>query len=143
MIVNVNMSQEVYDYFKNYNFDDLTEYLLNRYDFTVLPQTSGKRDIERKVNVNNQAYIQLYNIVGPRSKKISLGRLFEFAYNLDVLSITGFELKTVEYNKNMISTFIYRAYRILLDAQKYSNDLNLKEITTLVYEYYKGVHYEV
>lgn len=135
MIVNVNMSQQVYDYFKAYNLSDVANTLLEQYDFTFLPATAGKRDIERKVNITDPIYIQLYNVVGPRSKKVSLGRLFEFAYNMDVLNRPNFKIQPTINIDNPVISLIDRAYRALLEAQKYSDDQNLKDITNLLYKY--------
>lgn len=139
MIVNVNMSQQVYDYFKDYDLSDVANTLLEQYDFTNLPPTSGIRDIERKVNVTDPIYIQLYNIVGPRSKKISLGRLFEFAHNMDVLNRPNFRIQPTANTDNPVMSLINRAYRALLEAQKYSDDLNLKEMTDLLYKYKEAI----
>lgn len=135
MIVNVNMSKEVFDYYKDYNLSDVVNTLLEQYDFTILPQTSGIRDVERKVNVTDPVYIALYNAVGPRSKKISLGRLLEFGYNMDVLALPNFRIRPTKEGHNPIISLVDRAYRALLEAQKYTDCEILKTITNLVYEY--------
>lgn len=135
MIVSVNMAREVYEYFKDYNLSDVANTLLEQYDFTILPQTSGRRDVERKVNIVDPVYIALYNAVGPRSKKISLGRLFEFAYSMDVLGLPNFRVKPSANTDNPVSSLVDRAYKSLLEAQKYSGDQVLKELTRAVYEY--------
>lgn len=136
MIVNVNMSREVYDYFKGHDFSKVADALLEMYDFTNLPQRMGLREKEIKVNVSNEYYISLYNTLGARSKKLSLGRLFEFGYNMDVLAHSRFESMRVE-NQNDDPTYslVDRAYRALLTAQKYDKTITLKELTKLVYEY--------
>lgn len=136
MIVNVNMSREVYDYFKGHDLSKLADALLEMYDFTNLPQRVGPREKEIKVNVSNEYYISLYNTLGPRSKKLSLGRLFEFAYNMDVLALPRFEsMRAEDQNDNPTYSLVDRAYRALLAAQKHDKTPELKELTRLVYEY--------
>lgn len=135
MIVNVNMSIEVYSYFKGYDMSALVDTLLDMYDFTCLPPTSGVRDKEVKVNVNNETYISMYNLFGSRSKKVSLGRLFEFAFQMDVLALPRF--KVFEIIKEDVPTFslLDKAYKALLTAQKYDKAKELKAITDAVYAY--------
>ena len=135
MIVSVNMSREVYDYFKNHNLSDVANTLLQQFDFTICPPTSGIRDVERKVNITDPVYIQLYNTVGPRSKKVSLGRLFEFAYNMDVLNMQKFKIEPTKGDDNIVATLIDKAYRALLEAQKYSKDEILKNLTDTIRNY--------
>lgn len=130
MIVSVNMSQEVYDYFKDYDFSDVANSLLEQYDFTCLPPTSGIRDKEVRVNIVNPTYIQLYNIVGPRSKKVSLGRLFEFARNIDALS--DLEIEPRDKTDSPVPALLEKVYRTLLEIQKYTDDSNIKEITDII-----------
>lgn len=139
MLVNVNMSIDVYNYFKDYDFSAVANTLLEMYDFTTLPPTSGERGKEIKINVSNETYISLYNVFGPRSKKVSLGRLFEFAYNMDVLSLERFKIFKVEVVNSPVAPLIDRAYRALLQAQKYDNSEELKQITSIVYDYKKVV----
>ncbi len=135
MNVSFNMSLEVFTYFKDYNMSELADTLLDMYDFTNLPATSGIRDKEIRVNVTNKAYIELYNTLGPRSKKVSLGRLFEFAYNMNVLSLERFEILKRQNTDNPLKTLLNRAYKALLEAQKFDKSDELKKITNLVYEY--------
>lgn len=136
MIVNVNMSHEVYDYFKGHDLSKVADALLEMYDFTNLPQRVGPREKEIKVNVSNEYYISLYNTLGPRSKKLSLGRLFEFAYNMDVLALSRFgSMRAEDQNDNPTYSLVDRAYRALLAAQKHDKTPELKELTRLVYEY--------
>lgn len=135
MIVNVNMSLEVYDYFSGHDLSAIADTLLEMYDFTNLPPTSGVREKEVKVNVNNENYIQLYKTCGPRSKKISLGRLFEFAYNTNVLSLERFKIFAVDKKDDPIPTLLDRAYKALLLAQKYDASDTLKNITEILYAY--------
>lgn len=140
MIVNANMSFEVYNYFKGHDMSKVADALLEMYDFTNLPQRTGPREKECKINVSNEYYISLYNTLGSRSKKLSLGRLFEFGYNMDVLSLPRFEsMRAVEQNDNPTYTLIDRAYRALLSAQKYDKSLELKELTKLIYNYRESV----
>lgn len=141
MIVNVNMSREVYDYFKGHDLSKVADALLEMYDFTNLPQRVGPREKEIKVNVSNEYYISLYNTLGPRSKKLSLGRLFEFGYNMDVLTHSRFESMRVEdQNDNPTYSLVDRAYRALLAAQKHDKTPELKELTRLVYEYREAIN---
>lgn len=133
MRVAVNMSQEVYEYFKNYNLSEVANVLLEQYDFTSLPQTSGLRDVERVVDITDPVYIQLYKTVGPRSKKVSLGRLFEFAYNMDYLAKS--KIQPTGRVDNPTSSLVKRAYIALLAAQKYDDSKELKDLTQLVYQY--------
>jgi hypothetical protein len=141
MIVNVNMSREVYDYFKGHDLSKVTDALLEMYDFTNLPQRVGPREKEIKVNVSNKYYISLYNTLGPRSKKLSLGRLFEFAYNMDVLALSRFEsMRAEDQNDNPTYSLVDRAYRALLAAQKHDKTPELKELTRLVYEYREAIN---
>lgn len=141
MIVNVNMSNEVYDYFKGHDLSKVADALLEMYDFTNLPQRVGPREKEIKVNVSNAYYISLYNTLGPRSKKLSLGRLFEFAYNMDVLALSRFEsMRAEDQNDNPTYSLVDRAYRALLAAQKHDKTPELKELTRLVYEYREAIN---
>lgn len=135
MIVNVNMTKKVYDYFKRYDLSKVADTLLEMYDFTNLPQISGKREVERKVNVTNEMYISLYNTLGPRSKKISLGRLFEFGYNMDVLSLPRFDEMRVETRENPAYSLLDKAYRLLLSAKQYDQSEELQLITVSVLRY--------
>lgn len=133
------MSREVFEYFKDYNLSDVADTLLEMYDFTNLPQINGPREIERKVNVSNEMYISLYNTLGPRSKKISLGRLFAFGYSMDVLRLERFNNMKVDVYDNPTKTLIDKAYRSLLDAQKYDKSAELKEVTQIVYAYREAI----
>lgn len=141
MIVNVNMSREVYDYFKGHDLSKVADALLEMYDFTNLPQRTGPREKEVKVNISNEYYISLYNTLGPRSKKISLGRLFEFAYNMDVLALPRFEsMRAEDQHDNPTYSLVDRAYRALLTAQKYDKTPELRQLTKLVYEYREAIN---
>lgn len=141
MIVNVNMSREVYDYFKGHDLSKVADALLEMYDFTNLPQRTGPREKEIKVNISNEYYISLYNTLGPRSKKISLGRLFEFAYNMDVLALPRFEsMRAEDQHDNPTYSLVDRAYRALLTAQKYDKTPELRQLTKLVYEYREAIN---
>lgn len=143
MIVNANMSFEVYNYFKGYDMSQVADALLEMYDFTNLPQRSGPREKECKINVSNEYYISLYKTLGARSKKLSLGRLFEFAYNMDVLALPRFQdMRVIEKKDDPTPALVQKAYRNLLAAQAYDESLELKEIINLVYGYYKYVRKE-
>lgn len=139
MLVTANMSLEVYEYFKDYDKSALADTLLEMYDFTTLPATSGQRGKEVRLNVSNETYISLYKIFGPRSNKVSLGRLFEFAYNMDVLALDRFTIFKVEKPDSPVLALIDKAYRALLQAQKYDGSEELKMITSIVNDYKKVV----
>jgi hypothetical protein len=133
------MSNEVYNYYKGHDLSKVVDALLEMYDFTNLPQRIGPREKECKINVSNEYYISLYETLGARSKKLSLGRLLEFGYNMDVLSLPRFETMKVEQTSDPTYTLIDRAYRALLSAQKYDKSLELKELTKLIYNYRESV----
>lgn len=136
MLVSINMSNEVYDYFKGYDFNSLANALLEKYDYTDLPQTSGKKDKQVTVNITDEFYIQLYLVVGPRSKKISLGRLFEFAYNMQVLNEPVFIQSLIAQDpQDIANSYLTRAYNALLEAQKFDKSYDLGEITNYLYNY--------
>lgn len=144
MIVNANLSREVYDYYKGHDLSKVADTLLEMYDFTNLPQCATKIDAsqrkECRLNVSNEYYISLYNTFGPRSKKLSLGRLFEFGYNMDVLSLPRFEsMRVTDQYDNPTYSLVDRAYRALLTAQKHDDSEMLKQITRLVYDYKEGI----
>ena len=141
IIVNVNMSQEVFDYFRNYDKSQVANTLLEMYDFTNLPPVEGIRARECKVTIENEMFISLYNTLGPRNKKVSLARLFEFAYNMDVLSLPRFNEMQIVLQEKPTYTLVDRAYKALLLAQKYDSSNELKQITNIVYDY-RSVVYE-
>lgn len=140
MIVNANMSNEVYNYFKGYDMSLVADALIEMYDFTNLPQRTGPREKECKINVSNEYYISLYHTLGARSKKLSLGRLFEFAYNMDVLAMPRFHsMRKVEKADDPTYALVFKAYRSLLAARAYDCSDELRELTEIVYEYAKAV----
>lgn len=136
MIVSANMSREVYEYYKGYDLSAVANTLMDMYDFTNLPPISGPREKECRVDVTNEMYLSLYESLGPRSKKLSLGRLFEFGYNMDVLSLPRFEeLRLSGRESNPAYSLVDKAYRTLLEARKYDDSFELKEITNILYNY--------
>ena len=136
MIVNVNMSKEVYEYYKAYDLSQVVNTLMDMYDFTNLPAVTGRREVERQVNVTNEMFLSLYETLGPRSKKLSIGRLLEFGYNTDVLAMPRFEqMRANTVVSDPTKSLLIRAYKALLSAQKYDSSEELKLITNLVYEY--------
>lgn len=140
MIVNANLSREVYEYYKGHDLSCVADTLLEMYDFTNLPQCAAKIDPtqrkECRINVSNEYYISLYNTFGPRSKKLSLSRLFEYGYNMDVLALPRFDTMRIDnQNDDPTPSLINKAYRALLLAQKYDPSPELKQITDLVYAY--------
>lgn len=143
MIVSVNMSREIYEYYKDYDLSKVVDTLLEMFDFTMLPATQGKREVERRINVSNPAYIAMYRSVGPRSKKVSLGRVLSYGYELDVLSMSRFDelRRTVTDYDNPTYSCLYNAYKHLLEAGKYDKSETLREITHIVYKYMEGSKY--
>lgn len=135
MRVAVNMSRDTYEYFKDCDLSALADALLETYDITTLPPISGKREVERVVNVSNPHYISLYNTVGARSKLVSLGRLFSFAHEMDVLNTPTFSIYERETIDDPVPTLLERAYRALLEANKHLNDSMLRDIVRIVNTY--------
>lgn len=139
MQVNVNFSREVYEYFKGYDLSGVANTLLDMYDFTNLPPTEGKRYTEKRLEITNEAFISLYEALGARNKKVSLARLFEFAYNMDVLSLQRFEslrLTTPTQDpRHPTLAFVNRAYRSLLDAEKVMPNSEVRVLIDAVYAY--------
>lgn len=135
MRVSVNFSENVYEYFKDYDLSALADTLLEMYDFTQLPALTGKRFKEVTIDVNNEAYISLYETLGPRSKAVSLSRLFEFAYHTDVLSLERFEIFKVDKYDDPTFSLANKAYKALLACKKYDDSDQLKIITDVVYAY--------
>ena len=142
--VSVNFSREVLDYFEHYDLSGVADQLLDMIDFTNLPECVYKRTTYRTVTITNETFITLYNSLGPRNKKVSLARVFEFGYNVDVLSLDRFQQYLLQdeassSQQKRAVTLVYRAYRALCEAQHLDNSETLREITSLVYNYYKKV----
>lgn len=135
MIVHVNLSQDTYEYFRGYDLSGLADTLLEIYDFTQLPAVSGKRFKEVTVDITNEAYINLYKTLGPRSKKVSLSRLFDFAYNTDVLSLERFNVFKSEQYDDPTFSLANKAYKALLLARKYDDSSELNLLVEAVYAY--------
>ena len=137
--VSVNFSREVLDYFEHYDLSGVADQLLDMIDFTNLPECIYKRTTYRTVTITNETFIALYNSLGPRNKKVSLARVFEFGYNMDVLSLDRFQKYLIEGADAPRSpvNIIYRAYRALCEARQLDKSETLEEITSLVYSYYK------
>jgi hypothetical protein len=130
------MSREVVDYFNGYNLSQVADTLLEMYDFTNLPAVQSVRYAEKPVTITNETFIDLYTTLGPRNKKVSLARLFEFAYNMDVLAMPRFEeMRGTTSIVSPVYTLLDRAYRLLLQAQKNDDSAELKVITDAVYNY--------
>ena len=136
MIIRVNMSEEVADYYAGYNLDYIVDVLLKEVDFMNLPKYSGKREVIRDVDVQNDLYKTLYNTLGPRSNKVSLSRLLEYGYNIDVISQynipidDGYEARS---EKDKCISLLHKAYINLLDASKIDN--NISSMKDIVYQY--------
>lgn len=137
--VSVNFSREVLDYFEHYDLSGVADQLLDMIDFTNLPECIYKRTTYRTVTITNETFIALYNSLGPRNKKVSLARVFEFGYNMDVLSLDRFQKYLIEGADAPRSSvnIVYRAYRALCEARRLDKSETLEEITSLVYSYYK------
>ena len=150
MQISVNMSQEVAEYFKNYDMDKVIDTLLDMYDFTNLPAVYRPRYTFKTVNVTNEAYLSLYNTLGPRNKKVSLSRLVEFAYDMDVLTLPRFEAfhTTSSVSKDkQLQLAVYDAYRSLLRGRKYCADENISAqldiVIRITHNFYKQLSKEV
>ena len=145
IIVTVNLSREVAEYFKNYDLSKVIDLLLDMFDFTNLPACNLPRYTYKKVAITNSTYISLYNTLGPKNKMVSLGRLLEYAYNIDVLSLPRFEQFMQKQEDNTMqkafTSALYKAYRALLDAQQFVPQQEREYIDTLtkaVYDYYNS-----
>ena len=138
MIIRVQMSKEVADYYKNYNLDEVVNTLLQEIDFMNLPQYSGSREVIKDVNVTNELFIKMYDTFGPRSKKVSISRLLEYGYNRDFLS--EYDIDTIENKEpNKIASLLKKAYTYLLEAAKLDSKLKeLAKITGGMYRAYDG-----
>ena len=112
MRVSVNMSRETYNYWSKYDLAAVADVLLSIYDITSLPPCSGGREIERRIDVQNEQYLDMYETFGTHSKKLSLGRLFEFGANADIAHTD--EFKSL-YKKDVDISSSYKG-RLLLSA---------------------------
>jgi hypothetical protein len=139
MIINANVTTEIAEYYKNYDISAVVDALLDMYDFTNLPQCTIKRDPsnrrELKINVTNTYYLSLYDSLGAHSRKLSLGRLLEFGYSMDVLALPRFKNLLVEQKPDESYTLIDRAYRALVAAKQYDDSPELAKIVEVVYSY--------
>ena len=136
MLISVNLSKQVYEYFKGYDLSQVTDKLLDMYDFTSLPPITGERYKEVRINVTNELYLDLYERYGARSKKVSLSRLLEFAYTMDVLALPRFQVMRDQELENPVPDLLEKAYRILCEARKYDDSPELNDITKLVRAYF-------
>lgn len=148
MTISVNMSKEVAEYFKDYDLDQVVDTLLDMYDFTALPQVERPRYTYRTINVMNEAYISLYNALGPRNKKVSLSRLLEFAYDMDVLVMPRFNefykgpanIEQIEKKRNkLLASRLHTAYKDLLACKDYDDSPALMQIIEFVRDYYNVI----
>lgn len=131
MKISVTMSKEATEYFANIDLSTLINNLLDVYDYTNLPAVSRPRYTYRSVDITNETFLSLYNSLGAHNKKVSLSRLIEFAYDMDVLA-TSPSLATKEGSMQTITpaiervqqmqrakrlqSLVYKAYRALMDA---------------------------
>lgn len=134
----VNISIQADEYFKEHDLSQVVNVLLEMYDITSVPKHTYKDRVQRRVTVWNDLWLDLYNKFGPRYHGISIARLIEFAYLTDVLALERFKglKKTEAPPKNFTLVLIRRVYKNLLDLQKQRpNDMQLKQITEIVYNY--------
>lgn len=118
MLINVNMSEETFAYFKGYDLSAVANLLLENLDIMSMPQTSGKLSVVRKVEVTNPDYLAMVQHYGPRSHRLSLARLFEYAAINDILASVAAspdDLPVVEKSYN-IPAILSRAYQALREA---------------------------
>lgn len=142
MLVSANVSKEVYRYYYGHDLDLVVDTLLEMFDMSNLPERTGERYKELRINVSNENYLEAYMHYGAKSKKVSLARLLEFGMKSDVLSMERFNLmrRVVEKvsKKNPVYSQLSKAYKALLMAREYDDSEELKIITNLVYDY-RGV----
>lgn len=120
--IRVNFSLQTFEYFKDYNLGEVADYLLSTLEYLSLPDYGGKRDVVRDVTVTNQEYIHLRNTLGSKSHKLSLSRLFEYAYNIDILASPLFSPRPQVMRSNQsLAQALRRAYNALDAAVKYLN----------------------
>lgn len=133
-----NVSGEVAEYYKGYDINRVANALLEIFEFDNLPPMSGKREVEYRVIINNAFYEDMYKTYGPRSKKVSLGRLFEFGMNMDVLKSEQFKtFKDENYvPPDFGRVYLNNAYAALKKAQKYYKDGELASIVEVL-RFYK------
>lgn len=129
-----NVSGEVAEYYKGYDVNQVANALLEIFEFDNLPPMSGKREVEYRVIINNAFYENMYKTYGPRSKKVSLGRLFEFGMNMDVLKSEQFKaFKDENYvPPDLGRVYLNNAYATLKKAQRYCQDKKLKDIVEVL-----------
>lgn len=123
MLLNVNMSEETFAYFKGYDLSAVANLLLENLDITSMPQTSGKLSVVRKVEITNPDYLAMVKHYGPRSHRLSLARLFEYAAINDILSsvaVSPDDLPVIEKSYN-IPAILSRAYQALREAASCMN----------------------
>ena len=129
-----NVSGEVAEYYKGYDINRVANALLEIFEFDNLPPMSGKREVEYRVIINNEFYENMYKTYGPRSKKVSLGRLFEFGMNMDVLKSEQFKaFKDENYiPPDLGRVYLNNAYAALKKAQRYYRDGELANIVEVL-----------
>lgn len=133
MIVVANLNKEVYEYFEGYDLSAIANYLMEIYDFTALPATTGDRYKEVRVEVTHPLYITMYRALGPRSNKVSLARLFEFAYHLDIKYTHDLSEFTQEAPQPVdISQQLSRAKSALRRAWKETSDEDIKDVIGII-----------
>lgn len=159
MRISVTLSKEAAEYFANTDLSTLIDNLLDVYDYTNLPAVSRPRYTYRNIEVTNEAFLSLYNSLGPHNKKVSLSRVIEFACDMDILATNPEfackaphqhispsptpamqQVQQVQRHKRLQS-LVYKAYRALMDASSlYDTPPEpLTEVLDVVRAYYNVV----
>lgn len=142
MLINANLSKEVYEYYKGYDLSQVVDKLLDMYDFMNVPAPAGERYKEVKINVDNPVYLETYKMVGPRSKKVSLGRLLTFGYTMDVLSMERFRGMKDVVLSNPALPLLRTASRKIADARMYDDSNTLRVIAEALRAYLDTIEEE-
>lgn len=145
MRISANVNEEVYEYFKDCDFDLLVDLLLDSYDHTNLPPMTGKRYKELLINVTDPYYLEYYKKVGPRSPHVSLGRLLESAYDNKVLSVPKFQQTIREQSDTSdpsplsdVISLVNRAVNLIVKMRRIDPEATeLLEIIELLEQYIK------
>jgi len=124
MIVNAMVNEETLHYYRGYDIDHIVNIILNNLyweqDLTAYAKARGNKQI--RVNVMNRRYLELRELYGERSPKISLSRILEFARDTDFISsLDAMDIKvnkvTEEEDKRQHAIiYLSRAYANISDA---------------------------
>ena len=91
------LSKDVNDYYKDRlrsadDWSNIANKMLQMYDITALPPTREEKYTQRTVFISDQNFINLYNEFGPKNKKCSLSRLFQFGRDCDIFALPEFAI---------------------------------------------------